>query len=99
LFGFRYRRNPDCTVCHLPRTIQIDPMLTLSDLLLQLTKEVCLENPSLSLNGTTLYLKNLHTQYAENLEKCIGELIDSGSMLVANDKNGKTLKILLLHQS
>lgn len=54
-----------------------------------------LSSPSVSLGGTFLYLSTLHNDYADNLDKCLGELIESGQMLVINDKGGKTIKLVV----
>ncbi len=90
-----YQRNPACAVCQPPLILRaLERAFTLGDLLSKLTKEQSLQSPSLSLNGSFLYLSNLHEDHKMNLEKSLGELIQNGNIIVANDKAGKSLKVL-----
>ena len=52
----------------------------------------------MSLNGAFLYLSNLHSTYAANLDKCLGELLEDGQTLIINDKGGKTIKLIVYMQ-
>jgi ubiquitin-activating enzyme E1 C len=91
-----YERNPECVVCQTPLFYRnLDMGSTLKELLERVEKEKHLSQPSISLNGSFLYLSTLHSQYAENLDKCLGELLETGQMLVVNDKGGKTVKIIV----
>lgn len=90
-----YSRNPECTVCQSPLFYTLDPMTTVGDLLRRVEAEKKLDQPSLMVNGATIYLVNLHKQYAENLDKCIGEVMESGAMCVVNDKSQKTVKVIV----
>lgn len=98
VFVFSYQRNPSCSVCHPPAFVSIDPMSPFSALLDQLSSDLSLIRPSFSVNGQLLYLPNLHAQYADNLEKCVGELMDSGTMGICNDKQGKTIQVCVIHK-
>jgi ubiquitin-activating enzyme E1 C len=90
-----YARNPQCLVCQPPLILRgLDPAQSLGDWLAKLTTEKGLQSPSVSLNGSFLYLSTLHAQHKDNLDKCLGELLESGNMIVVNDKGGKTLKVL-----
>jgi len=91
-----YARNPQCAVCQ-PPLIQrgVDPAQTLGQWLSALQAERRLAQPSVSLGGQFLYLASLHAQHKDNLDKCLGELLESGSQLVVNDKSGQTVKALL----
>ena len=90
-----YQRNPACPVCSPPTFMTVDPVMTLDELLKEIEVSKKLEKPSFMVNGTFLYLAPLHTQYADNLTKCIGELLESGQMCVINDKTQKTVKVIV----
>jgi ubiquitin-activating enzyme E1 C len=90
-----YKQNPECAVCQPPLFYTLDPMMTLDDLLKQVEVEKKLEKPSLMVGGTFLYLSTLHADYAENLTKCLGEVLESGQMCVVNDQNQKTVKVIV----
>lgn len=90
-----YQQNPECAVCQPPLFYTLDPMMTLKELLHKVEIDKKLDQPSIMVNGTFLYLASLHASYADNLDKCIGELLESGVMCVVNDKTQKTVKVIV----
>jgi len=67
---FAYARNPACPVCQPPIFLKdLDMATTLGQLLTQLTEQHALHSPSVSLNGTFLYLANTHEEHKDKLEE------------------------------
>jgi NEDD8-activating enzyme E1 len=92
----QYERNPQCSVCHQPLIISINPMSTLQQLIDMICQEASLDSPSLIYKAHTLYMPNLHSLYADNLSTTLISLhIEKGSRLTTTDKNGRTLKVIV----
>ena len=91
-----YQRNERCAVCHPPHVLRCSPSRTLRELLEQAESECRLQQASLcTSSGTELYLSALKHTHA-NLDKYVGELLEAGQIIIANDKSRRTQKLLLL---
>jgi len=93
-----YNRNPKCAVCQEPVFMRdVDPMMTVQEFIKKVESAHDLSQPSFTLpNGSFLYLSTLSSQYAANLEKMLGEVVESGQEIIVHDKAGHNIKIIVL---
>jgi len=94
---FKYKRNPDCTVCHVPLQWTLSSSTTLQQLLTKLETDGQLDSPTVSMGGKPLYMKKMHDMYEADLGKPLFELgfNPAGQLLVAQDENQKVQKLII----
>ncbi|KAF3905548.1 hypothetical protein AA313_de0204608 [Arthrobotrys entomopaga] len=90
-YTFQHEKKPECPVCgNLPQKLEINPELTLEELMekLQERPETTLRKPSLRAGGKTLYFQSppqLEEQTRPNLKKKVKELMGDGDELTVSD--------------
>jgi len=93
---FKYKRNPECRACKPPVLISLDKKFTLKDLVDKLQKEHGLEEPSLASDKVVLYERVMASSYTEKkLNRPLSELVESGDLIHAFDKNKQNKKIII----
>ncbi|GAA6038951.1 hypothetical protein JCM8097_000590 [Rhodosporidiobolus ruineniae] len=90
-YTFEHQKKPECPVCGGERTTVTQPasssLQDLIDMLLE-KQELQIRRPSLSLEGKSLYLQappQLEEATRPNLQKTLGELMQSGDVVTVTD--------------
>nr|WCZ58532.1 NEDD8-activating enzyme E1 catalytic subunit [Andalucia godoyi] len=85
-FAYANPRSDDCVVCGDPVVICPPSSVPLRALVDDLVQSKQLAGPALMTEyGQQLYHPSLHSMYAENLDKALGELMDNNSLVICSD--------------
>jgi NEDD8-activating enzyme E1 len=92
-----YGKQPNCTVCQIPRLFEMKAADTLGALRERVAKELEIEGPDLSTSKAMLYQGVAHDSWAANLDKPLSALFPSGSLISVEGKQRRSAVVLVTY--
>jgi len=97
---FKYKRNPHCRACKPPVVIKMDQKSTLQEFVNILQTDHGLEEPTFSSEKKVLYERIMASSYTDKkLNQPMSELVKSGDLIKATDKNKTHKKVIITFEN